>query len=177
MIVITIFGIIIIFGGNYFISVLQEHRISVQNYYLQREASFALDSIINGRMIEGDNGVFYRIDGIISSNNFEIKGNGEEIRLYNIDDVLLGRILTYPTNNTQLLFDEDEYDENGNEHRIIPRGSSEAAIKNPYVIGIRFTEERDNLINITLWLNQQLEQEANGRNLRVELNSAVRLRN
>lgn len=185
MIVITILGIILIFGGNYLVSILQEHRICVQNYYLQREASFALDSIINGRMIE-ENGKYLRTSGIINAHDANIISYGSAILLYNDENDFIGRIFTSPDNNPQsIFFDEDQDDNNGNEHRIIPRGSSEAAIQDPpYEIETDtnkplFDNNSNNpdLIYIRLRLNQKLKQETNGRNLEVVLNSAVELRN
>ena len=183
---IVIVGIIFGFCGIYFISSWRNSRIFEQNLYLQREARYAMDFMINGQM-ENDTNEIYRYGGIISSHDADvfkissgsrIKSNeGQEIVLYsNNENGIIGRIYPYPLNDpTSLLFDRDGL-ENGNEFRIIPTGASGTGINDPYRILINFEKKETDLhssINIDLEINQN----AYDRKLKVKMNSRVNLRN
>jgi type II secretory pathway pseudopilin PulG len=184
---IVIVGIVFGFCGIYFISSWRNSRISEQNVYLQREARYAMDFIINGQM-KNDTNEIYRYGGIISSHNSRIyktsAGNriegteGEEIFLYNNNDDndFIGRIYPYPSNDpTSLIFDRDEV-RNGNEYRIIPRGASGTGINDPYTITINF-KKKESAIHSSININLEIYQSVYDRNLNIKMNSTVNLRN
>ncbi|MGA1841345.1 MAG: hypothetical protein ACMUIU_12030 [bacterium] len=183
---IVIVGIIFVFGGIYFISSWRNSRIFEQNVYLQREARYAMDFMINGQMENVTNEI-YRYGGIISAHHSKvyktssggrIKGTeGEEICLYNDANDIIGRIYPYPVDdpNNLLLFDRDEV-RNGNEYRIIPTGPSGTGIDDPYKISIYFKKKETDIhssVNISL----EIDQNIYSRNLNARMNSTVNLRN
>ena len=185
MIVLVILGILIGFGGNYFVSFWQEHRIAAQKDYLQKEARYGLDVMINGTMKE-DGGEFYRHASIIGAHDYKILKDGVEVTVGtpgneiwlfgDTSSLFEGRIMAYPPDNPDsVIFDTDMINNNGNERRIIPSGVSEAPYQIPLGVGIDFAWDIDDseLINIRLSLQQKIKE----RPLRIELHSSVRLRN
>lgn len=183
---IVIVGIIFGFCGIYFISSWRNSRIFEQNLYLQREARYAMDFMINGQM-ENDTNEIYRYGGIISSHNSRVyktsagkkieSTEGEEIFLYrNNENGFIGRIYPYPLNDpTSLIFDRDDVI-NGNEFTIIPTGASGTGINDPYTISINF-EKKESDIHSSININLEIDQNAYDRKLKARMNSTVNLRN
>jgi prepilin-type N-terminal cleavage/methylation domain-containing protein len=177
MIAVVVLGIIFGFGGFYFVSLLREHRISVQHGFLQREARYALDFIINGQM-EEDVNERYRYGGIIASHDANIvktNDNINEIILYgnpNLATPMIGRIYTEPPNDPDSLWIEYR---DGDKHMIIPTEAPELGIDNSYKIYITYNRdpEIDSLYDIEL----RLKQNVYSRELNVEMHSMVKLRN
>lgn len=190
MIAVVIFGIIIIFGGNYFYSLIKEHRISVQNDYLYREATYAMDFIINGRMLKGKQGVFYRYDGIITyhsaniPNELNADSNTDETTRIELNGdpnapPRSGRIYTEFSDRPGAHTGAPnslwiEYSD-GPDHMIIPTEDPNETLI-PYEIDINFiyVDNNHSFIDIELVLSRENEF---GREIEAKMNSKVRLRN
>lgn len=180
MFAIIILGIIFGLGGPYLISLWREHRISVQNDFLQREAAYALDFIINGQRMEDDTNEIYRYGGIIASYDVNIDIISKDIHailLYrrikenSNKDPMIGRIYPDSKGRHSLWIDYSD----GTRHRIIPTGASEAGITDPYTI-TKFLfepENDDSFYSIEI----SLEQIVSARKLTVNMKSGVNLRN
>lgn len=180
MVVVGIIGILFSAGFGYFFSgVWQEHRISEQKHYLQREARFAMDFIINGTM-QANNQGYFRFGGIIGSHFVEISNDpnsqgGNVITLKDKDNNLTGRIMGFPAENpVSLIFDVDQVSGNGNEFVIIPHQVQDEP--GAFGVTVNFSQDPNNpsLIGIGIQLDRQTPQ---GRDLTVRLYSSVALRN
>lgn len=174
MIALVILGIIFSFGGIYFVSLWREHRISVQHDFLQREARYAMDFIINGQMKEERNEKF-RYAGIIASHHIDTNGN----RLFGDPNggTFIGQIYVDPNDPPSLCIVYHD----GSKHRIIPTASETGLednpyeLDNPYEIGIEF---KDSNIDPSLYqIRLELIQNVYSRELKIEMLSKVRLRN
>ncbi len=168
--------------------ILHENTLSRQKYFLQREAQYALDFIINGTSILASTPQefkSYRFGGLIDSDNVVIlkeadENSSDEIKLYDSNNILMGRILTNkPNQGTSLIFDNDENLKNGYYRRIIPHGNSPEALfndpNNQYIIIVKFNRNQidpNDLIEIAI----KLKQKISSREIEAEMRSAVNLR-